>query len=366
LLESEADRFGFHDLVRVYAGELVTREETPQERAKAIRGLMVWYLWSLRAALLCVMPEYPLFSMVAAGPRHEVPTFDTPESALAWYEIEAPNIFALAQHAADLGEHEIAWQLSWFMYSHYYSTGQLTEWVTILTIGLSSSEQLNDPVPQARILMYLSIAKSRMGQNEVAVQHLERGLSLVRRTDNDELLAALLANLGSTLREMKQYEQGIVYAQEAFELAVKLGDNYHKVGALDSLCELYVESNQLELGLKYGEIGLEAARANGVALNEANILVNMAHAHRDLGDTAEAMREYTTALDLCALLGDRYHEALSQLGIAELHRRVFRYDEAREQAQRALDNFVRLDGEEAGVARTFLATLSADVASDAR
>jgi tetratricopeptide (TPR) repeat protein len=165
---------------------------------------------------------------------------------------------------------------------------------------------------------------------------------------------------------MKQYEQGIVYAQEAFELAVKLGDNYHKVGALDSLCELYVESNQLELGLKYGEIGLEAARANGVALNEANILVNMAHAHRDLGDTAEAMREYTTALDLCALLGDRYHEALSQLGIAELHRRVFRYDEAREQAQRALDNFVRLDGEEAGVARTFLATLSADVASDAR
>jgi len=364
LLESEADRFGFHDLVRVYAGELVTQEETPQERAKAIRGLMVWYLWSLRSALLCVMPEYPLFAMVAAGPRHEVPKFDTPESALAWYEVEAPNILALAQHAADLGEHEIAWQLSWFMYSHYYSTGQLTEWVKILTIGLSSSEQLADPVPQARILMYLSIAKSRMGQNEVAVQYLERGLHLVRRTDNDELLAALLANLGSTLREMKQYEQGIVYAQEAFELAVKLGDNYHKVGALDSLCELYVESNQLELGLKYGEIGLESARSNGVALNEANILVNMAHAHRDLGDIAEAMREYETALKLCEALGDRYHEALALLGIAELRRRVSRYDEAREQAQRALDIFVRLDGEEADVARSFLASLSADAESD--
>jgi DNA-binding SARP family transcriptional activator len=361
LLETEADRFGFHDLVRVYAGELVSLEETPHERAKAIRGLMVWYLRSLRAALLCVMPDYPLFAMDVAGPRQDVPEFDTAESALAWYAVEAPNILALAQHAADLGEHETAWQLSWFMYSHYYSTGQLTEWIKILTIGLSSSERLDDPEPEARILMYLSIARSRIGQNEVAVQHLERGLALARRTDNKELLAALLANLGSTLREMKEYEQGIVYAQEAYELAARVGDNYHKVGALDSLCELYVESDQLELGLKYGEIGLEVARESGVALNEVNILVNMAHAHRDLGDTAEAMGEYETALRLCEVLGDRYHEALTLLGIAELHRRVSRYDEARENARRALDIFVLLDGEEAGVARDFLATLSTEV-----
>jgi tetratricopeptide (TPR) repeat protein len=72
------------------------------------------------------------------------------------------------------------------------------------------------------------------------------------------------------------------------------------------------------------------------------------------------VREYEAALDLCKTLGDRYHEALALLGIAELRRRESRYDEAREQAQRALDIFVRIGGDDAGVARDFLATLGAE------
>jgi DNA-binding SARP family transcriptional activator len=363
LLENEAGRFGFHDLVRLYASELVTLEETPQDRAKVVHRLMAWYLESLRSAMLAITPAYPLFPSETTGRPHELPVFDTPESALAWCQLEAPNILALTQHAADLGEHGIAWQLPWFMYNHYYSTGQLTEWIKTLGIGLSSSEKLSDPEPQVRILVALSIAKSRIGQNESAVRHLERGLSLIRETDNQNLLLVLLANLGSILREMKQYEQGIKYAHEAFELATKTGGSYNEAGTLDSLCELYVESNQPREGLKYGEMGLAAARASGSGLTESNILVNMAHAHRDLGDLDEAVREYEAALKLCEVLGDRYHEALALLGIAELRRRVSCYDEARELAQRALDIFIRLDGEEVDVARTFLAELNEEATS---
>jgi DNA-binding SARP family transcriptional activator len=366
LLDYDEGRFSFHDLIRVYAGELAAEEETPAERAAVVHGLLVWYMQSVKLAYLCIHPEdvLPPESGVPDSP-YASPTFDTRESAYAWYEVEAQNIFALTQHAADLGEHDIAWQLAWFMYNYYYSTGLLTEWIELLNIGLSSSRQLENPVPQVRILTVLSVANSRIGQNEAAVECLELGISIARQTGNRAFLPSLLGNLASTLREMKQYAQGILYAQEAVQLAMEFDNNYFKAGCLDSLCELYVESAQPEKALDCGETGLEFAKLCGDGLIEANLLVNIAHAHRDLGDMAAGMDHYKSALDLCAALGDRYHEALAQLGVAELHRRESRYDDAREEAQRALETFTRLDGEEVDVARSFLATLDEEAAPGA-
>ncbi|MFC9249809.1 AfsR/SARP family transcriptional regulator [Amycolatopsis thailandensis] len=360
LLEKAENRFGLHDLIKVYSGELVVREESQEERATAMLRLLEWYHQSLVAANLCISPGYSPVAAIAKEIAYDLPRFDARESVLAWCKIEAPNILALTQYAASIGEYEISWQLPWLMAFHYYSTGLLTEWIEILTIGLSSSERLPDPEPRARMLMVLSIANSRIGKNDAAVDYLERALSLVRGTDKLDLIAGLLANLASTLREMKEYRQGIRYAQEAYELAMKAKSDYHIAGALDSLCELYVESRQPEKALLYTDIGLKAARAIGAPLNEANLLVNLAHAHRDLGDTEAATRGYRTALDILEKVGNRYHQALALMGLAELHRREARYDQAMEQAQRALDIFVLLDGEEAQVARTFITALATE------
>jgi tetratricopeptide (TPR) repeat protein len=366
LLDSTADRFRFHDLVRLYASELTVRTESTEERSEAIRRLLTWYLHSVRSALLCTIPDYPIFPAGVPEPRHELQKFDTRESAYVWYEAEAANIAALIRRAAELGEHEAAWQLPWCMHDHYYSTGQLSEWLELLRVGLSSAEKLRSPEPQARLLNDLGIAYSRIGRNDLAVQHLQRGIGIARMIDQPDILVRLLTNLASTLREMKSYEQGIVYGQEAWRLAAGLGRHYEIAGTLDTLCELYVESNQPEQALECGQAGLEAARASQIGLPEANLLVNVAHAHRDLGDTTAATRGYETALKLCAKLRDRYHEALALLGLAELHRRLSRYPESREHAQRALAILLSLDGEEADTAREFIVELDAETRSGSR
>ncbi|WP_229907991.1 AfsR/SARP family transcriptional regulator [Amycolatopsis oliviviridis] len=357
LLDDSGDRFHFHDLIRTYAGELVKAQETEEERAAAMHSLLAWYLFSARSAIQRILPDYHLFPANLPSTPYDLPDLDSPEAARAWCALEALNVLALTERATELGEYGIAWQLAWCMYEHYYSTGQLTEWRKLLTVALVSAEQLEDPEPQMRILIQFGIASSRLGRNDEAVRHLERGVALARPAGNEDLLLRLLVNLASTLREMKQYDQGIQYAQEAFQLTKKFGGDYRTAGCLDSLCELYAESNQPEKALEYGAIGLEAARAAGASLLEANMLVNTAHAHRDLGDPAMALRQYEAALRLCRKLGDRYHEALALLGIATLQKQASRLAQARELAHRALDIFVRLDGEEADVARAFLAGL---------
>ncbi|KFU75203.1 transcriptional regulator, SARP family protein [Amycolatopsis lurida NRRL 2430] len=357
LLECHDGRYRFHDLVRVYATDLVDRDELAEERTAALRRFLIWYLHAIRRSHSLFVPNFPVFAAAVPDTRHDPVVFDTRESAYAWYKTEAPNILPLAQCAAELGEHNIAWQLAWYMYNYYYSTGLLNEWIELLNIGLESAELTHLPEPQARILTILGVAHSRIGQNKVAVRHLERGLSLAREIGNQDLQIALLANLASTLREMKRYDEGIRHAQEAVELAMVHGTEFRKASCLDSLCELYVESGRPEEALRCGAIGLRAAKASDTRLTEINILVNMAHARRDLGDVAIALHDYKVVLELCSVLDDRYHEALALLGIAELDRRASRLDSAREHAQRALDILVRLNGEESGVARAFLVTL---------
>ncbi|WP_410586404.1 BTAD domain-containing putative transcriptional regulator [Amycolatopsis sp. lyj-23] len=357
LLEREGDRYGFHDLVRVYAAELGDHVDSADERSAASRRLLSWYVYTLRAAYSCIMPHDRIFPLDLPEVVHELPVFATGDDAYAWCQLEAANIRALMQCAAELGEHEAAWQMAWYMYNHYYSAGLVTEWLEVLRIALRSAEQRDGVVPRLRILNHISIANSRLGRNDIAARTLEEALAIAGGTDNDSLRIGLLVNLSSTLREAKQYDQGIVRAREGVQLALKVGGPYEKAGSFDALCELYVESQRPAEALECGRAGLDAARAAGNDLLAANILVNLGHAHRDLGNMADAVAEYETALELCVRLGDRYHEALARFGMAELHRRNSRFVEAREQARRALDIFLRLDGEEAGVAQAFLASL---------
>ena len=363
LLEPESDRYGFHDLIKVYAGEMAYSEELPEARREAIRELMVWYLTGMRTALIRLIKDYPLPPLEIPETTHPLPDFATRESAWKWYEQETKNVAALIEHAGELGEHEIAWQLAWCTYNSFYATGLMSEWIQILTVALASTEQLADPGPKARILMFLGIGNSRIGRNEAAVEYLERGLSVARGIDNDHLRSSMLANLASTLREMKRYEEGIAYAREAVELAKPESPQYQKAGSIDALCELYVESGQPEQALRYAELGLEAARACDAALLEANMMVNVAHAYRDMADMTMAMREYEAALELCMRQGDRYHEALALLGIAELRRRMGQYEDARKHAHRALDIFLELGGEESDVTLAFLASLDTGATS---
>ncbi|ANN15938.1 transcriptional regulator, SARP family protein [Amycolatopsis orientalis] len=363
LLEPDANRYGFHDLIKVYAGEMAEIGETAEMRRRASRELMVWYLHAMRAALLRLIKDYPLPALRIPPSAHSLPEFETRESALTWYEYETKNIVALIEHAAELGEHELVWQLAWCTYNSFYSTGLMSEWIQLLTIALASTEKLPNPGARARILMFLGIGNSRLGRNDLAVAHLKRGLAAVREIDNSHLHSSMLANLASTLREMKRYEEGIAYALEAVELTTHESSHYQKAGCIDSLCELYVESGRPEQALPYAEIGLRAARACDAVLLEANMMVNVAHAYRDMGDSSKAMHEYEATLELCRRLGDRYHEALALLGTAELHRRANRYPPARKFALLALDIFVELDGEEADVARELLSSLDAEAAS---
>ena len=172
--------------------------------------------------------------------------------------------------------------------------------------------------------------------------------------------SGVLSNLGSTLREMGRYEEGLVYGHQALDLARATKNEYYEVSALDTLCELYVALGRSAEALEYGQQGIAVAEDSGNKLAAANLLVNVGHACRDLGRTDEAHRYYEHCLEVCRAISDRYHEALTLFGVAELYRRSQAFGHARESAELALQIFDSIDAEEAEIVRTFITELDAE------
>jgi tetratricopeptide (TPR) repeat protein len=342
-----AKRYRLHDLLRLYATEVAHAEESPADHAATTRRVLNWYLHASAAARSLSAPGATSLPLDELDPHSPPLTFGTAEEAFAWYEVEAANLIAATQRAADSGNHDLAWKQALGTFSYFYSSGLLTAWVSVLQLGLRSAAELQDLYAHARLLNHLRVACSRLGRNDEAVDCLQRGLAMVEETGESELRSSLLGNLGSTLREMGRYEEGLSYGHQALHLARATQNRYYGLSALDTLCEIYVAWGSSAEALDYGQQGLAIAQDSGNELLAANLLINLGHAHRDLGRTAEARRHYEQALDLCRAITDRYHEALTLFGIAELHHRTGKFDLARETAELALQIFNDIDAEEA-------------------
>jgi NB-ARC domain len=57
--ETRRDRYQFHDLLRAYATERASLDESPDENTHTIRRVLEWYLHTAHAALYVLYPQHP-------------------------------------------------------------------------------------------------------------------------------------------------------------------------------------------------------------------------------------------------------------------------------------------------------------------
>lgn len=355
LLETSGGMYWMHDLTRVYAREVASDSVEPAVRRQAIERITAWYVRTLAVARQRTARSWIPFP-TDPDDCHEPVQLADQTAMVAWCAREWENIGPLLREAQRLGCHEPVWQLAYLLYSYFYAAGQLREWIETLRIGLRSAELIANRRAQVGLRNILSIAHSRLGQNDAAVEELQRALRLLEDGDDDQPRVSMLTNLASTLREAERYEEAVPYARQALELAMRVAGDYPQAGALDAICELYAEMGWFDEALRYGAQGLAAARRCRDVLLEANILINMGVAEHGLGNGSMALRYFQDALTVCVASGDRYHEALALFGLAKTQIDTDRQS-AHDLASRALRHFQQLDAEEVGEVTAFLRAL---------
>ncbi|MDG4834712.1 BTAD domain-containing putative transcriptional regulator [Solwaraspora sp. WMMD1047] len=356
LLEQEDDRFTMHDLTKVYATEL-SGGLGADDRRDALSRVLSWY----RVTLTNRRGD----GLAARGapiepPHSDVPPvlFDQQRDCLRWCEVEWQNIVALVRAANRDRQHGPAWHLTCLLFDYFYTAGQPLEWLALLRVAMRSAEATGNHRAQAMLLNHSSVAYSRLGQNDTAVQQLNRGLELLLNPDDWRDRISLLGNLASTLREAKRYDAAREPAREALELARKEGIDYYLAAMHDILCELNAETGRWDEAMRDGLPGLAYARRARSQILEANLLINLGLARHGLGQQEAAEETFADALRISEDAGDRYHEALALFGLARASASDGGGGKGSvDLARRALVRFDELHAEEAAEVRAFLAGL---------
>lgn len=111
--EPAAGRYKFHDLLLAYAIERAAEEETPRERAAAVRRVLLWYLYTAEAADRVLTPARRRAPLQTPPREPGQPlAFSDDAQALAWCAREHGNLVAAVAVAADAGADDIACRLA--------------------------------------------------------------------------------------------------------------------------------------------------------------------------------------------------------------------------------------------------------------
>ncbi|MDR7320798.1 MULTISPECIES: helix-turn-helix domain-containing protein [Catenuloplanes] len=250
--EASPGRVRCHDLLRYY-GEQKLRQEEPSEQVQAVRRrLRQWLLTTTVTAGRWFAPDPASVARTAALPK-----ITSQETAEAWLQAENDSWFAALRQAARDGEHrlvvDVAESLHWYSDRWPY----WHRWHDVFALSAEAARALGD----------------------------------------DRLQATHLAHLSWTrLHSMVDYEHALRYADQAFDIASRVGDRAQMGWARAYRCAALAKLGERD------EEHLSAAQQAADYFTDAQDWVGLSQAMIGQGVTLHAL--------------GRYHEALAAFGRA--------------------------------------------------
>lgn len=339
--EVSQDRYQQHDLLRAFALERGTADESDEEVSKALRRILAWYLHTASAADQTITPQRRTVPLTPLTESVRPLAFDSYDSALQWCDDELPNLVAAARAAlgSDPGT---AWRIATALRGYFYVRKPWAEWIATNEIGLEAARDEPDPSGEAIMLNNLASAKMDMGHHAEAAGHYEQALAIRREIADRYGEGMCLQSLAIAYSKLGRADESLTILRESLAIALEVGNRYGEGLALSNLGEIY-------LGLQsYGD----ADRHLGEALRVRREIGDHWGAGITLnsqGDSflaqrmfAASMEKYAEAFELQSAIGSKAGAARSLLGLASVLQATGDVPRAREYLVKAIAVFREL------------------------
>lgn len=308
IADAQGPRFGWHDLIRIYAQEKLAEDEPEVERDAALRRMLGAYLSLAREAHRRLYGgDYTVLH--GDGYRWELPERDVERvlaEPMSWLEIEESGLVAAVRQAAESGADEQCWDLALSTVTLFEARGQLHRW-----------------------------------------QETHRwALEAVRRNGNRRGEAAILCSLGS-LRQIMRGESGVAYLEEALRLFNELGDRHGQALALRNLAFVDRMLGRLDRAADRYASAIDGFREAEDLVAEAHTQVNLAQVHSDVLDFDRATEALEESMRLCRRTGNQRVEAQAWQRYGELYLQQDRFEPAEHSFRQVLE-LVRPMGDQVG------------------
>lgn len=333
---SEAGRYSMHDLLRVYATEQAADRLTAADRHDALTRLLDWYLATGDRASDLVNANRRHLPGRLPEPAVPGPVLATDTEARAWLEAELPGIMAAIRLAADQGWPEHAWRLPTTLWSFFFVSGYLDDWISANLLALTAAQHLGDAYAQAEARHALGSAYFTMCRYEQGLEHLDEALRCWRAIGDRRGEAATLNTVGSAYHRMQDYDR----AQEYFELALAANqDTGERYAQALNLANLALTAGSLgryrEAIARFGEV-MKRLDEVGDRHWHPQSLGNIGRLRVRLGEYADAVADLRAAAELSEETGIRRGLPFIYNGLALAHLARGEYAEAADYADRSI------------------------------
>ncbi|MBR7838624.1 hypothetical protein KDL01_35480, partial [Actinospica durhamensis] len=352
-------RFGFHDLIRLFAGERLAAEEDAARRTALTRALAEWLLEVTAAAAAWFDPAHGAAPADWGRPVE----LSSAEAAEAWLRAESDNWFGAVRVATEQGWDGIV--LDTVDRLHWFANQWLLwpHWHELFTLAGVAARRAGDPAVCATQLYNLSWAQAQRGELEQAAA--------------SALEAARIAERAGAVRQHAWALHYAARAVTAADPAAALAYN-QRAERLFAQVEDWVGHTTVltSIGISFAGLGAprEAVAALRAALDEArrppsgaawqtiaDVLATSGHYH--LGATYEAMGEFDPAEDAfrfaagnAGRIGMRLHQGRAEVRLGLVLQRRGLLEQAAATLEAARAHFLEVDAAaEAGGVEELLA-----------
>jgi tetratricopeptide (TPR) repeat protein len=347
--EQVPGRFGFHDLLRAYATELVGDHDTDAEQLAARRRMLDHYLHTAHAANLLLQPRWE--PVTVAAPLSGVMAEEIADHAfaLAWFEAEHAVLLAAVRLAADTGHHSHAWQLADALTEFSARCGHLTDWAATENTALATALRSGDRRGQAHAHRGLGHALAWLGRYDEAHDHLRQAIDLFAELGNPVGQADSYNRLSAMFERKGNLTDALANAQRALELFRTNGSPRGLARTLNNIGWYHALLNEPRQALIYCQQALTLSREVGDRRIEANTLDSVGYAHYLLGQYDQAVDYFQRAAIYKRELGDRHGHVTPLDHLGDAHHAAGDRDAARDAWERALNILDQLGLVPAGI-----------------
>ncbi|MBV9142013.1 MAG: tetratricopeptide repeat protein [Pseudonocardiales bacterium] len=294
--ETGKDRYRLHDLLRVYAAERATAEDSDADRAAAVRRVLIWYLQTGDGADRILNPHrrrVPGWTVGSADGSWTVGSadgldppalgcapleFTTYGQALDWCEAERANLVAAIRHAAQLGEHGVASKLPLALRSFFNLRKYWADLISTHHIGLTAALHLHDREAQAWSRGGLGMAYLDLRQYDEALDHCQRALHICQDIGDSWGEAVALLGLAKAYVHLGRYNEALDHSQQALRICQDISDPWSHTFALLAIGIIHRKLTHFNDALDYFQRTLTVVRSVHYPAGKAMTLHN-------LGDT---------------------------------------------------------------------------------
>jgi tetratricopeptide (TPR) repeat protein len=341
--EAWPGRYRLHDLLRLYARELVQAHEPPEQHTQAIRRELSWYLLTTDAGRKAILPYSTSVDLVPAMSLDVTSSFASASDAMEWFLSERPNILAAVRQCMETGQYDIAWKLAVVASGFLELSSYWDDWKSVQETGVQAARLLGDRTGEALNIQILGDAFWRTGDLEGARGRYEQSAAISHELGISWIEGFALRGIGLTFQDQGMTELALPMFQASLRLFREAGFRRGEGMSLAIIGKCAMTAGDAHQAISAADEAIallqEIADDWSVAWTRLDLATALEHAGRD----ADAMNVLSLAAEEFARFKDRRCEARSLVPLGQLRRRHGDLPGAHSAWRRALDLY-----EEAG------------------